>query len=308
MYRKILLLLVPIIIIGMVIYADPIKAAGLLSRADTSLLLAAFILSNVAIALRVLKWKVLLRRAPFAKLLPVQLFGMAASNFTPGKVGEPLKAVMLKAANKNPVSSTLPSIIWERIIDLSVLIAFSAIALIFFPLAGFLLAGTIALGVVIAALIALAVLLKLRKVGKFASKLPVLKRIDAKFLQIFYSARMKKSRITASLILTAMSWLLEGVILYFSLAALGILPPDPLTLAMIFSLATVIGVASMLPGGMGSTDIVLVLLLSVFGMGSPVAVTGVLLARLISIWYVNLLGGISFLYLSQKSETKLDLH
>ena len=119
---------------------------------------------------------------------------------------------------------------------------------------------------------------------------------------------MKKSRITASLILTAMSWLLEGVILYFSLAALGILPPDPLTLAMIFSLATVIGVASMLPGGMGSTDIVLVLLLSVFGMGSPVAVTGVLLARLISIWYVNLLGGISFLYLSQKSETKLDLH
>jgi len=29
---------------------------------------------------------------------------------------------------------------------------------------------------------------------------------------------------------------------------------------------------------------------------------------LISIWYVNLLGGISFLYLSQKSETKLDLH
>ena len=87
--------------------------------------------------------------------------------------------------------------------------------------------------------------------------------------------------------------------LYLVFLAVGI-ELSPLMLASIFALATLIGFITALPGGIGSTDVVMAVFLGYFGVEKSMAVAGILLARFLSIWYINLLGGISLIYLIKK--------
>jgi uncharacterized protein (TIRG00374 family) len=304
MIRKALMLLAAAIVISMIFYANPARVANLLSKSNLSLLFLAFVVSNIAIIFRVMKWKVLAGDASFRQLVPVQLFGMASSNFTPGKIGEPIKAIVLKSITGRTVSSILPSIIWERIIDLAVLIILSIGLFFSLSVSGFYYFGIIGLIAAVALIILLVLFLKNEKAGNMAwnlaFKIPVLKRLPREFIKSFYRSKTEKSSIVYSFVFTACSWILEGFIIYLTFRALGVNLLNPLLLAMIFAFATVLGIISMLPGGLGSTDFVLALLLTSFGAEPSAAITGILISRLLSVWYVNLLGTFSFFYFSRK--------
>jgi len=117
---KLLMFLVSIIILAAVIvYSNPLAVADKLVTSDYRFVFLAFCISVFAISLGVLKWNILLNKVGYFELYPVQVLGYAVSNFTPGKAAEPAKAIVLKMRSNVPVAFSLPSIIWERIMDVA---------------------------------------------------------------------------------------------------------------------------------------------------------------------------------------------
>jgi glycosyltransferase 2 family protein len=302
---KILMLGVSIVmLLAIIIYANPAVLIDLWVRSNYAYILAGFLVAFIAIILGVLKWKILLVNVGLVELFPVQVLGFTLSNFTPGKAAEPVKAVLLKMVKGVSVSSSLTSIIWERVSDVLVLVLLSLLAIgTISATSNFFIAGAISL-VVFAGILAVSFLvLYSRKFGlqlfRLAKKFPVLKRLPDNFMDLFYEVRIKKHRIVGCFTLAMVTWLIEGIVLYLALGAFGVYL-SPLLLSGIIALSVMIGIASSLPGGLGTTEVVMAFLLGLNGVESGIAVAAVITFRFMTIWFVNLLGGMSFVYLSRK--------
>src|SRR3989338_3224435 len=123
---KILMLGISVLIlIGIVLYANPVVLVSLIIKSNYSLIIIGFGVAFLTMLLGALKWKVLLDGISFLELFPVQMLCYTLSNFPPGKAAEPAKAVLLKISKGIPISSSLTSIIWERLLDVIVLLVFS---------------------------------------------------------------------------------------------------------------------------------------------------------------------------------------
>ena len=294
-----------VILLMLVVYADPVKFASIVAGSNYKLLFVAFVISSISIFLRIIKWKVLLDGVKLSTIIPVQLLGLTLSNFSPGKIGEPIKAIVLKSADERPVSSTLPSIIWERILDVLVLVLLAILgAYSFVHLGGSFYIISVIVVVLFTALLAVGLLILYRKsfglfIFRFLRRLPFLNRMSDSFIKTFQNTAIGKKKIFYSFLLTLAAWVLEGFVIYYAFLSIGV-NLSPFVLASVFALATMIGVASSLPGGIGSTDVVLAIFLASFGVDKSLAITGILLSRFLAIWYLNILGGFSFFYLSKK--------
>lgn len=307
-YRIFLLGISIAILIAIVWYANPLLLLSILVKADMRFIVLALFVSSLSVCLRVLKWKILLKNIGFFELLPIQMLGITISNFTPGKIGEPLKAILLKMRKGMAVSESLPSIIWERIIDILILIILSlfAVQLISFESKLFLL-SFISVGIFIALISLLLVILYNKKIGTrvfvFLKKLPLLNGMSESFMETFYKSKIKKRRLLICASLTAIPWLFEGVVLYLSFLALGI-NTNPIILSGIIALSILIGVASFLPGGIGSAEFAMIILLGLIGIENAMVVAAVFLYRFLSLWYGVFIGSLSFVYLSKKIDMK----
>lgn len=306
-YKIIMLAISLVILLAIVIYANPVVIASHIAQSNYIFILAGFIVAFITILLGVLKWKVMLKGVSFVELFPVQVLGYTISNFTPGKAAEPAKAVLLKMRKGIPVSSSLTSIIWERVSDIIAVILFSIIAITSLAVGSFFFVSIIGMAI-FAAIIAVSFgVLYSRNFGmrlfRFARKLPILKRLPENFMDLFYKIKIKKSRIVACFTVALITWAIEGAVLYLALAAFGIFV-NPIVLVGIVSLSIVIGIASLLPGGLGTTEVVMIFLLGLVGVESSIAATAAIVFRFMTIWFVNLLGGLSFIYLSRKFDLK----
>lgn len=306
-YKLAMLCISLLILAAVVYYSNPAVLAGLLAASDHRFILIGFIISLAAILLGVLKWQVLLKGVKFRELVPVQILGFTISNFTPGKAAEPAKALILKAVKDMPVSSSLASIIWERVMDVIVLILLSTAAIGTLSLgSNFVLA---AFGVSVFAVIIVVSIGVLyserfgRKLFSLVRKLPVLNRLPDSFMDKFYKTRISRRSLASSFIISFVTWIILGFVLYFSLLAFGV-EISPVVLSGIVALSIVIGIASSLPGGLGTTEVVMIFLLGIVGVNPAIAAAGALTFRLMTIWFVNVMGGISFVYLSRRFDIK----
>ena len=303
--RYILIFLSFLILISIIIYSGPKKVYEIFSKSEKTFLLYAFLLSTLTVFLRVLKWKVILNKASFTDVLPVQLLGTTISNFTPGKIGEPTKSLLIKMKAGIPVSKSLTSIIWERILDVFVLILFSLIFLGTFSSSLFLIEIISILIFTIIILVFLIIIYK-KNIGiKFfllLKKLPFFNKISNEFINTFYRERVSKKSLILSIFITLAAWILDSAVFYLSFRSIGI-DINPIFFIGLFSVSTLIGILSFLPGGLGSTDAVMIFILSA-NITPAEAVTGVFVARLLTFWYFALLGFLSFIYLSKYFDLK----
>ncbi len=302
---RVLLLVFSLLILGLIILAsNPYELAKKLASSNPIYIFAALLVSSVANVFRVLKWSVLVR-VGVKELFPIQMLGMAVSNFTPAKAGEPAKSLLLKMKSGISVSQSLQSIIWERINDLLVLLLFSFLIINFLSLKQdlFLLAAA-GMSVFTVLIITLVVALKSRRLGmrlfSLVRRAPLGNRIPETFADAFYKSSTQKKRIVLGFLLTLVPWALEGVVLHLSFLSLGIDSPGIAVLSGMIALSALLGVASTLPGGLGSFEAIILVLLSAFAITGSSAVAGVLLYRFMSFWYVTLLGAVSFMYLTGK--------
>ncbi len=307
-YKLLMLILSLVILSAVIYYADPVVMIEVLSRSNPVPIVFGFLFAFTTMFLGVWKWKILLNKVSYKELVPIQIFGFALSNFTPGKAAEPAKAVILKMRKGVPISLSLTSIIWERITDVIALLLFSLVAIGRLSISqNFFVAGVISVSVFIVIIAVSITVLYNKGFGKWlfriVKKFPILKRLPDNFMDVFYTVQIKKRNIIKSQIIALVTWGMIGFVLYFVLIALGV-EVSPFLLAGVTSLSIMIGIASSLPGGVGTTEVVMILLLGVLGVETTIATTATIIFRLITIWMVNLSGGVCFVYLSRKFEIR----
>jgi uncharacterized protein (TIRG00374 family) len=291
------------IIIGMVvfsafgIYADFAKLSEFISSFNYCLLLPILILSLLNYFIRFLKWMYFLKILDIScpGLLSLQIFISGFTmGITPGKVGELLKAYMLKLAVSTPFHKGAPIVITERITDM--------IALIFlciFPILGINMGYDIlAAGFIITAGVIIA--LRSRRIvnilGKFSLRII---RKDKAAIQNnfgdFYSCQERLLGIKPVIFgtfLSSLAWSAEAAGLYLTASGFGI-DISPANAVFIYSLSTLAGAVSMLPGGLIFTEgSMTALLMSRIGNvpSLPMAVSITLIIRLCTLWFAVILG------------------
>jgi uncharacterized protein (TIRG00374 family) len=94
-----------------------------------------------------------------------------------------------------------------------------------------------------------------------------------------------------ALLPSVLGWLAEGAALYLLLHHLG--APVSLPQAVfVFAFGMIVGAISMLPGGLGSTELSMVGLLVALGVDTDVALVATAIVRLTTFWFAVAIGAL----------------
>ncbi|KMM74597.1 membrane protein [Xanthomonas sp. NCPPB 1128] len=242
------------------------------------------------------RWRWLLQRqghtVPFGLGWTAYLAGFALTA-TPGKAGELLR-IRYFARMGVPAGRTLAVFVFERASDLLVILALSLLAAPVFPTLGTLAAvvlGFVALLFGAAAWPAL--LAWLESVGR---RLPGRWLRGAAQFAVFAAMELRACLGTAqmvrSLIAGAGAWGLTSAVFVGLCHGLG-LHLDPLVAFGIYPLAMLIGALSFVPGGVGTTELAIVLMLDRLGVATADAIAVAVAARLVTLWYAVAVGALA---------------
>lgn len=242
---------------------------------------------GVSWALRFAKWHFYLRclEIPLAWWPSLQVF---LAGFTmaisPGKLGEVLKAILVRERVGTPVVRTASAVMAERLTDVAGLVLLGGLGVTALP-HGPLLLGGLALALVVAV-----VALQAPAVSRPAQRLLPGRLVEPVRLFVHGGRALLAPRALAvALALSIVAWFLEC--LAFALILDGLAVPLPLRSAtFVYAFASLAGAVSMLPGGLGVAEGSLTALLAGLGTPLPEAAAGTLLVRAATLWLAVALG------------------
>lgn len=252
---------------------------------------------------RYLKWDYYLRVIGVRKLSKLDslliFFSGLAMVMTPGRLGEWLKSYLLRETEGTPISASAPVILAERLTDGFSLLLLGLTGLIIYSYG----APVIALSVAVA--LAFILIVQYRPLAfwlmRRGERLPVLSK-RMRQIETFYESSYQLFSLKSLLIaigLGIISWSGECIAFYLVLIGLGFEPSFTLVMqsAFILAAATILGVASMMPGGLGVADgSITGMLTLLFGTGSGTAAAATLLIRFSTLWF-GVLAGVATLVL-----------
>lgn len=262
----------------------------------------ALVLGNYA--LRIVRFRYYLRR------LAIQLgAGEAAVVFvagflftvTPGKMGEVVKGWLVKQRHGHWATAVASSVVAERFTDVVGLLVvaaagvwqFGAYRALFWAVCALCLGF---LAVVVHPRLVPALLLRLTR--------PRWQRVVTKVGQAHGVLRMlcAPRPLLVGVVLAAAAWFLEALAFRVLLDGLGA-GAGLGQAVVIYTMATLFGAVSMLPGGVGSTEAVMVALLLLpalgLGLGRAGATLATLLIRFCTLWFGVALGGLAWAWLAR---------
>jgi uncharacterized membrane protein YbhN (UPF0104 family) len=243
-------------------------------------------------ALRFAKWQLYLRRLAIplrvGQSLLVFLAGFTMS-ITPGKLGELLKAFLVRDLAGTEVGRTASVVVAERLTDVAGLLVLSLLGATVLPYGGLLLA------VVAAGLAGLVLAFRARWPGealqRLAARAPRLARLAGP-LGLFLGAGRRllaPGLLAGTVALSVVSWFFECLAFHVILQGLGV----ALSLRVatfLYAFASLAGAVSMLPGGLGVAEGSLTGLLVALGTPLPEAAAATLLVRGVTLWLAVALG------------------
>lgn len=246
--------------------------------------------------LRYAKWSFYLRTlgvaVPPGRNLIVFLSGLSMV-VTPGKIGELLKAYLLKTAQGVPMARTVPVVLAERVTDL--------LALVLLMLAGgaAFRTGRVAVAVVGGLVLLFIVVVSSRRLCERAlalvARLPRLGRLAPKLRELYEStaALFRPLPLLVAALLSVAAWLCECVGFHLVLGGFAVAVPL-LRSVFIYSATTIGGLPT--PGGLGLTEGGMTALLR-YGAGATRGIAGAatLLIRLCTLWLAVIVGVIALL-------------
>lgn len=256
-----------------------------------------------SIALRFARWQWLLHRAgyrvPAGHSLLAYVAGFAFTA-TPGKVGELLRVRYLVTAGV-PASRVVSAFVYERLFDLAAVLLIALPAAAEFHVFG--VAATF-VGLVFGAVGLMAanprlgqrVVVAFRRAGMLRIA-RVVRAVVAGLANIRLWATVPDMLL--SLIAGMGAWLVTSWSFVYLLGALGIQLEGFKALAL-FPVAMLAGAASMLPGGLGSTEATLVALLTLGGAALVPATLSAVGIRLATLWLATLMGMMAFGWLEAR--------
>lgn len=240
---------------------------------------------------RFIKWQYYLGRLEihvhWLKSLLIFLSGLSMA-ITPGKIGELLKAYLLKTSTDIPISRSSPIIVAERLTDGIAMIGLALTGLILYRSGWEVLLTVFFLGLAAVLLIQNRQLsLALLGIGE---RMPAISRIvhlARTFYESSYSLFQWRPLLLAILI-GLISWSGECGALFFVYAGLGITMSVDLLIKSMFILAvsSLVGSVSGLPGGLGTADgSMLGLTHLLITSSKAIAGAATLLIRLCTLWF-----------------------
>lgn len=281
-------------------YQEILEALYRLDLLGISVILA---LSLVNYGLRFWRWHwfVSCQGHPIPPLLhgSYYLSGFALTT-TPGKIGEAIRSRYLKRHGM-AYNQSFATFFMERFLDFCTIVLLSTSAVLHFQ--GYESLMLISLCMMVSALW----LLKSGIAGRLLKKLqqrtqnPRLHK-TAETLQNFLLssvALLKGKLLFGGLMIGIVAWAAEGVAFYLILQYLGV--ESSLWLAVgIYSISVVAGAVSFIPGGLGSTEAVMGLLLLALGADPATAVAATVICRITTLWFAVILGAIAMSWLEIK--------
>jgi uncharacterized protein (TIRG00374 family) len=273
-------------------------------QSRNSILLALF-LSVVNYSLRIFRWSQYLSRMGHS--LPVGFTGLTyiagfAFTLSPGKIGEMMRGRYYQKIGI-PLSSTAAAFFIERIMDILAMLVLACLALA--SISGYetVLVGLVGFIAMIFTVLTMAPWTRISEWLQGKSGFPaILKKPVQGVLRTLLSAKslLHPQMLLIGFLVSLLAWGAEGT----GLMVIGTMFPAVAinwsTATSIYSVSIIAGVLSFLPGGLGSTEAVMVALLAGHGYALPEAMLMTLVCRLLTLWFAVMIGWISVLALKNK--------
>ncbi|MBI4173268.1 MAG: flippase-like domain-containing protein [Candidatus Aenigmarchaeota archaeon] len=300
------------ILAALIYFSDVGAIAAAVAKADPTFLAGALALGISSLVFRALRWRYLLAKigitAGFSTLFSVFMAGMFVSNVTPAKAGDPYRSYLLKQKTGAKFSENLPSVVIERVADLVAIITIALVGIL--SIASFPYKDILAIVIVGYAITILVVILvgfkeKYAKIlsgiiFKVFGALPRISKLRERaegMISDFNTSFRKYGKTQLLFIIFLWSlcvWLVDGLIVYTVFLAFG-LQPSYLIVLFVIAVSVLIGIASSLPGGIGSSDAISAVLYStLLSLPLSTAAALALVSRLFGIWLTIVIGAFFF--------------
>lgn len=295
---------VPIAIITIIIYSvflafsEFTSALKIIANFPPHLFVLMLILALCNYAIRFVKWHYLCRlvevRLPLKKSLLIFFSGFSMT-ISPAKAGELIKPYILKNHGYE-ISRTTPVVIVERITDL-----FGMCLLV---IIGSLVSGILFGPMLILLLILFSIVMAIQIEGLartllgFVKTISYIREYHNSLENLYSSSKLLTSScpLLLGIAFSVFSWLFECLCLYVALKGIDFDTSISSSL-IIFGLSSIAGILAMLPGGLGVTEGMMVILLKSEGVPLAAANAAALLSRFATLWFAVFLGFIAlFLY------------
>jgi uncharacterized protein (TIRG00374 family) len=242
---------------------------------------------------RFLRWlyylKILKVSVPLLTNAAIFAAGLSMT-ISPGKLGEVLKSVFVRQASGAPVARTAPAVFAERATDGTGMVAWGFLGAFALGIAP----GTMVLFLAVAAL-GIAVL-RSKRLSLLAERallrLPLLNRL-APHLGDFHASSnelLAARPLVVGTLISFLSWGLECLAVYLCAVGLGTGIPF-LLVVFVFAVSSLIGVLSMLPGGIGAVEAGLYgQFVTVAGLPAGLAAALTVMIRLATLWFATVVG------------------
>lgn len=229
----------------------------------------------------------------------VIFLGGLSMTVTPGKIGELLKAFLLRESRGVPMARTAPVVMAERITDLLALVLLALTGFFTFHQSGAVL--IITSGIIGSFVLIISSRRLCLAILGLLAKLPGLSRISHKLEEFYESTAIlfKPTPLVLSTLLSVAAWFCECLGFYLVLSGFPDTQPVLLLATFIYCTMTLAGVVS--PGGLGVTDGGMAILLkktAAFSTARAGAAT--LLIRLCTLWFAVVVGVLALLVFRRK--------
>lgn len=274
------ILVTVLLYVGMAFLADWQAFAASVSALPGVLWVQAVVLSILSYLLRFARWRhfiaALGHKVAIHRNLEIYLAAFALT-LTPGKVGETIRSVYLYPYGVSYAHS-IGAFVSERLLDLVAVGALASLAVSMFP------EQRTWMLVALPCILLVALLLRTRLMSLIAERLSRGVGID-QMVKVGATIRflLSNRRLVLALPLSLLAWTAQGVTLYLIVDALGYDLPIGAVIP-IYCLSVLAGTASFIPGGLGATEVAIVLLLSAAGLTPTDAFIASILGRGLTLW------------------------
>ncbi len=213
--------------------------------------------------------------------------GMVMS-VTPGKIGEVFKSYLLKQLNRTPITASAPIVLMERLTDGIAMLLLMGVGLTLYPPARplfFVLVGLTIVGILLVQYRWLC-----EHILTYIARLPFGHRLAPRLTTIYESTHQLLGWriLLLTTIISVISWGCECIAFYFVLVGLGVAGTWLLLwqATFIFAASTLFGLVSLLPGGLGTSEVTSAgLLVTLVGTGVAAATAATILIRFATLWF-----------------------
>ena len=295
------LLLALLVYMALILYGDWRQLSARLADFPWMWLPPALGLTLVNFGVRLLKWHWYLRliKAPISFDQSARIYGISfLMMMTPGKVGEFLRAFMVRNVTGVPVSVVAPVVLAERMTDGLAMILLAGIGLLAIDDAAIRLAASAALLVIIAIIVGI----QIRPLALWSlamgHRLPLVRRFADKLAAFYESSYhiLQPKYLLISVLVGLVSWASQGLAFYLVMLGFGVAGgfDSMMTSVSIFNISTVVGAVVATPGGLGGVEGSLAALSTqLLMLTRSAAVAAALLIRFVTLWFGIAIGLIS---------------